>query len=65
MVDTPNNLISGEEVVLKSAKQLQKEARKTAKLEKFKQKKEKKETNEQTKAKEKDKVSFWYCSLLL
>lgn len=57
MVDIKNEEINGDtEVPQKSAKQLQKEARKLAKLEKFKQKQEKKESEKPVKVKEKNEV---------
>lgn len=52
MVDTKTELNNGNNVPEKTAKQLQKEAKKMAKLEKFKQKQEKKETDKPVKMKE-------------
>ncbi|KAK2580346.1 hypothetical protein KPH14_001243 [Odynerus spinipes] len=52
MVDTKAELNNGENVPEKTAKQLQKEAKKMAKLEKFKQKQEKKGTDKPAKVKE-------------
>ncbi|XP_047355755.1 valine--tRNA ligase [Vespa velutina] len=52
MVDTKIESNNGENVPEKTARQLQKEAKKMAKLEKFKQKQEKKETDKPVKVKE-------------
>lgn len=72
MIDMKAEEIKKEtEVPLKSAKQLQKEAKKQAKLEKFKQKQEKKESDKISKIKEKNEVkllksfNFLYFLLLI
>lgn len=71
MVDMKTEEINGEtETPQKSAKQLQKEAKKQAKLDKFKQKQEKKESDKAPKVKEKNEVrllksfTFTYFQLL-
>lgn len=58
MVDTKSDEANMENGPQKTAKQLQKEAKKLAKLEKFKQKQEKKETEKPVNVKEKSEVRF-------
>lgn len=59
MVDTQIESNNDENVPEKTARQLQKEAKKMAKLEKFKQKQEKKETGKPVKVKETTEVRMF------
>lgn len=65
MVDTKIESNNSENVPEKTARQLQKEAKKMAKLEKFKQKQEKKETDKPIKVKETTEVRALFIAYRL